>query len=90
MTGLDVQWWKRTAAGWSQPSAAELAAIVVWSGFELGASGWAGSVSDRVSGTLAITPSPSTSVPAQTTFTPGVLRVSYRDAFGYGYGFEWR
>lgn len=90
VTGLDVRWWKRTAAGWSQPSAAELSALMVWSGFSFGAAGWVGSTADRVSGDLPVSPSPSASVPAQTTFTPGVLRLSYRDAFGYGYGFEWR
>jgi hypothetical protein len=90
VTRIDLQWWKNTPAGWVQPSAAELSAIMVWSGFELGRQYWAGPTSDRVSGQLAIAPTTSGSVPPQSSFTPAVLRVSYRDAFGYGYGFEWR
>lgn len=89
VASLDLRWWKRTPGGPVQPSAAELAAVMVWSGFELGEAGWAGTTADRVSGNLALAPTASASVPAQ-AFTPGVLRVSYRDAFGYGYGFEWR
>jgi hypothetical protein len=89
VASLDVKWWKNTPGGWVQPSATELAAIMVHAGFSFGQPGWAGSVSDRVGGDLAIAPAASASVPAQ-SFTPGVLRLEYRDAFGYSYGFEWR
>jgi hypothetical protein len=90
VASLDVQWWKRTPDGWSQPSAAELSAIMAWAGWEVGQADWQGDPNtSRVSGSLPVAQTASATAPAQ-SFTPGALRVSYRDAFGYGYGFEWR
>lgn len=90
VASLDIQWWKKTAAGWSQPSAAELSAIMAYVGYELGRQGWNGSTAERVRGELAVAPNASATVPAQTNFDPGALRIEYRDAFGYIYGFDWR
>jgi hypothetical protein len=90
VASIDLVWWKNTADGWVQPSAQELSAIMAWAGWELGQSGWQGDPSTtRVSGNLDIAPTATATAPFQ-SFTPGALRVGYRDAFGYSYGFEWR
>lgn len=92
VTGLAFRWWKHDpVAGWIQPDATELSAIVGSVTYELGEAGWAGNPAvDRAGGALPVSPSGSVAVAAQSTFTPGVLRISYTDVFGYGYGFEWR
>jgi hypothetical protein len=93
VTSLAVSWWKHdpTTGSWIQPTTKELAAIIGSVTYEFGAAGWAGNPAvDRVSGTIPVATSGSVAVSAQTTFTAGVLRITYTDAFGYGYGFEWR
>ncbi len=92
VTGLAYKWYKHDPAtgSWVQPSDAELSAIVGSATFELGEAGWAGDPSaDRVRGSLPVTANGSVSVPPQSGFTAAALRVTYTDAFGYGYGFEW-
>jgi len=92
VTALAFKWWKNDPiAGWIQPAATELSAIMASVTYELGEAGWSGNPAvDRARDSLPVTPSGSVTVAAQSTFTPGVLRVSYNDVFGYGYGFEWR
>lgn len=93
VTGLAYKWYKHDPAtgSWVQPSDAELSAIMGSTTYEFGAANWAGDpTADRVSGSLPVAASGSVSVPAQSRFTAAVLRVTYNDAFGYGYGFEWR
>lgn len=93
VTNLAVNWWKHdpSSGNWTQPTTAELGAILGSVTFELGAANWAGDPSTaRVRGTIPIAAGGSVAVPAQTTFTAAALRVTYTDAFGYGYGFEWR
>lgn len=93
VTGLAYRWYKHDPAtgSWVQPGDAELSAIMGSITYELGEANWAGDpTADRLRGSLPVTGSGSVSVPAQSGFTAAALRVTYDDAFGYGYGFEWR
>lgn len=88
VTRIDWKWWKNTNSGWVQPSAGELSAVLNGdAGFELLASDW--NETDRVRGTITLTPNGSVVPGPQTTWDPAHLRVTYYDKAGYDYGFEW-
>ena len=90
ITRIDWQWWKKTGAGWSQPTDSQLASELNTADFEIGQANWAGDpTTSRVRGSLNVLTTGSVIPPAQ-AFTPAVLRISYSDKAGYHYGFEWR
>ncbi len=87
VTQIDWQWWQKTAAGWVNPTDAELAANIGESGYEIAQADWAAGA--RVKGDLPLTTSGSLTLAPQ-AFTPGGFRIYYSDRTGYHYGFEWR
>ena len=87
VTLLEWQWWKKTAAGWVNPTDAELAANLGDTSYEIAQADWAPGA--RVRGELPLTTSGSL-VPLSQSFTPGGFRVAFGDRAGYHYGFEWR
>lgn len=90
ITRIDWQWWKKTGAGWSQPTDSQLASELNNADFEIGQANWAGDpATSRVRGSINVLSTGNVMPPAQ-AFTPAVLRISYSDKAGYHYGFEWR
>lgn len=90
VTLIDWQWWKKTGAGWIQPTDSQLASDLKSAGFEIGQANWAGDpATSRVRGNINLTITGNVVPPAQ-GFTPAVLRIFYSDKAGYSYGFEWR
>lgn len=87
VTTIEWQWWKKQNNSWMQPSNSELLTTLEDAGFEIGTTNWA--LGDRVRGDINLTTTGSVAPPSQ-NFTPGALRISYRDKAGYHYGFEWR
>lgn len=83
---IEWQWWKKITANWVAATNMDLNNNMQAANFSIGQFNWAG---DRVGGDIALT-STGQVVPPSQNFTPGSLRVSFRDKAGYGYGFEWR
>jgi hypothetical protein len=82
VTLIEWQWWKKSNNTWTQPTNAELAAVLDFAMFELEQA----SVNGTVSGGIGLTASGSV-VPASQSFTPNKLGITYTDKAGYAYQF---
>lgn len=82
VTLIEWQWWKKSNGTWTQPTDAELAAVLDFAMFELEQA----SVNGTVSGDIGLTASGSV-VPASQSFNPNKLGVTYTDKAGYAYQF---